>query len=431
MMTKTALTCGSALGALMALALVSGATAQETVTAWKGAPQFTNDGVSFKVRGRILIDAVFQDVDREVGADFSSRAFRGRQVFLGVEGQLNQYFAYKVEGGAVNGGAWGWDDVVIEYKANDNTSLLFGAIKAAGLENLTSTRFTTFMDRGPYGELGPDSYLVSAVAKMNGEDWTLTGAVQGDSLNSADLTTAVTSTPSVALAPDLKERLGFTVRGSYAPILTDTDKVHLALFARKRDHGNEAAFSYTTRPGTNFGGRFITSGAMGDSDMTWGGEFAWVHNSFSVQAEYADIAVERLTTGTGATVGGDPNVKVGYAFVSFWPTGEMRNYDPKKGEFSRPKILNPVTAGGMGGVELGLRYDWADMTDVYNTAGNAAALTAARDSGEYTSWTAGINYYPVPYVRFQANYTKAQHDNPVVGRDVDVDQFQLRAQLDF
>lgn len=425
MKTKTSLACGSALGALMALALASGASAQETATAWKGAPQFSNEGVSFKVRGRILIDAVFQDVDRETGTDFSTRAFRGRQVFLGVEGQLNNYFAYKAEGGAVNGGAWAWDDVVIEYKPNDNTSVMFGNIKAAGLENLTSTRFTTFMDRGPYGEMGPDSYVLSAVVKMNGENWTLTGAAQGDSINSADVTANAT------LPPDVKERVGFTARGSYAPVLTDTDKVHVALFGRYRDHGNEAAFTYQTRPVTAFGSRYLTSGAMGDTDTTWGGEFAWVHNNFSVQAEYADIAVTRLTTGPGATVGGDPNVKVGYAFVSFWPTGEMRNYDPKKGEFGRPKILNPVTAGGWGGLELGLRYDWADASDVYNSAGNPASRTAARDSGEYTSWTAGVNYYPVPYVRFQANYTQAQNDNPVAGRDVDVNQFQLRAQLDF
>lgn len=431
MKTKTSLACGSALGALLALTLVSGASAQETTTAWKGAPQFANDGVSFKVRGRILIDAVFQDVDREVGADFSTRAFRGRQVFLGVEGQLNNYFAYKAEGGAVNGGAWAWDDVVIEYKPNDNTSILVGNIKAAGLENLTSTRFTTFMDRGPYGEIGPDSYLVSAVVKMNGENWTATGAVQGDSINSGDLTTAVTGTPSTALSPDLKERMGFTARVSYAPVLTDTDKVHVALFGRYRDHGNEAAFSYATRPGTNFGGRYLTTGAIGDTDTTWGGEFAWVHNAFSVQAEYADVAVSRLTKGTGASVGGDPNVQVGYAFVSFWPTGEMRNYDPKKGEFGRPKILSPVTAGGWGGVELGLRYDWVDATDAYKTAGNGAAQTLSQDAGEYSAWTVGVNYYPVPYVRFQANYTQAQHDAPAVGRDVDVDQFQLRAQLDF
>lgn len=423
MKTKTTLVCGSALGALMALALASGAQAQETTTAWKGAPQFTNEGVSFKVRGRVLLDAVFQDVDYDVGTDFSTRAFRGRQVFLGVEGQLNSFFAYKIEGGAVNGGAWAWDDVVIEYKPNDMTSVMFGNIKAAGLENLTSTRFTTFMDRGPYGEMGPDSYLLSAVAKFSGQNWTVTAAAQGDSINSADLTAPATN------APDVEERMGGTVRASFAPILEDENKLHLGAFARYREHGSEAAFSYATRPNTAFGGRYVSTGAIGDTDTTWGVEGAWVFKSFSVQGEYANINVSRFVS--GASAGDDPDVKVGYVFASFWPTGEMRNYDAAKGEFGRPKILNPVTAGGFGGVELAVRYDYADLTDAYETASTAASRTLSRDAGEYKAWTAGINYYPVPYVRFQANYTKSQNENPVVGRSADVDTLQFRAQLDF
>ncbi|MES2033977.1 MAG: porin [Pseudomonadota bacterium] len=423
MKTKTTLVCGSALGALMALALASGAQAQETSTAWKGAPQFTNDGVSFKVRGRVLLDAVFQDVDLETGSDFSTRAFRGRQVFLGVEGQLNSFFAYKIEGGAVNGGAWAWDDVVIEYKPTDTASIMVGNIKAAGLENLTSTRFTTFMDRGPYGEMGPDSYLLSAVVKFNGPNWTVTGAAQGDSINSSDLTSATTN------GPDVQERVGATLRASFAPILEDENKVHLAAFGRYREHGSEAAFSYATRPNTAFGSRYVSTGAIGDTDTTWGVEGAWVFKNFSVQGEYASIDVSRFAG--GASAGGDPTVKVGYAFASFWPTGEMRNYDAAKGEFGRPKILNPVTAGGWGGVELAVRYDYADLTDAYESATTAASQTLSRDAGEYTAWTAGVNYYPVPYVRFQANYTKSQNDNPVAGRSADVDTLQFRAQLDF
>ena len=43
--------------------------------------------------------------------------------------------------------------MVIEYKPNEFTSIMVGNIKAAGLENLTSTRFISFMDRGPYGDL--------------------------------------------------------------------------------------------------------------------------------------------------------------------------------------------------------------------------------------------------------------------------------------
>lgn len=415
MTIKTSLCAGAALG-VFALGIAGGAQAQDTTTAWKGAPQWTNDDVQFKVRGRILLDAVFEDVDRETGADQTFRAFRGRQVFLGVEGKLNNYIAYKIEGGWVNGGTPSWDDVVLEIKPTDTTSLMFGNIKAAGLENLTSTRFTTFMDRGPFGDFGVDSYLVSAVAKANGINWTVTGAIQGDSINTADVTTG-------------EERIGFTGRVSYAPILTDSTKVHLAASGRWRDHGDETAFNYQSRPNTNFGSRYINSGAIGDKDTTWAVEGAVVHNAFSLQGEYANISVDRLVG--GASQGGDPDMKVGYVFASFWPTGEQRNYDATKGEFGRPKILNPITAGGFGGVELAVRYDYADLTDAYSSATTAASRTLSQDAGEYTAWTLGVNYYPTSYVRFQANYTKGENDNPVAGRDVDVDVFQMRAQLDF
>jgi len=129
MTSKTSLCAGMALSVAMLAA--GAASAQDTTTAWKGAPQWTNDDVQFKVRGRILIDYVYQDVDRQ-GAlpDYATSNVRGRQAFLGVEGKLNNYIAYKAEGGAVNGGAWAWDDVVLEYKPNEMTSIMVGNISA-------------------------------------------------------------------------------------------------------------------------------------------------------------------------------------------------------------------------------------------------------------------------------------------------------------
>lgn len=426
MTRKTTLFGAAGLAAIAALGLGASAQAQETATAWKGAPQWTNDDVQFKVRGRILVDYVFQDVEREGAlADYQTSNIRGRQVFLGVEGKLNSYLAYKAEGGAVNGGGWSWDDVVIEFKPTEMTSIMVGNIKAAGLENLTSTRFTTFMDRGPYGDFGPDSYVLSAVAKANGLNWTVTGAVQGASINSSDVDNTSGANPGS------KERVGFTARATYAPILTDTTKVHLGVWGRYRNHGDENAFAYAGRPNTAYGatGRYYTTGAIGNTDETYGVEAAAVFNNFSVQGEYAAIKVNRLDTVAGG--GADPDVKVGYVMASFWPTGEMRNYEAAKGEFARPKILNPITAGGFGGIELAARYDWADLTDAYSTAATAAGRTLSQDAGEYKGWTLGVNYYPTAYVRVQANYTNADIDNPGPGRDVKIDQFQLRAQLDF
>lgn len=428
MRIKTSLVSGAALGVMLACGLGVAAHAQDNTTAWKGAPQWSNDDVYFKVRGRILLDAVFQDVKRDgTATDYKTSNIRGRQAFIGIEGKLNNYIAYKAEGGAVNGGAWGWDDVVIEVKPTESTSILFGNIKAAGLENLTSTRFTTFMDRGPYGDLGVDSYLLSVVGKVNGPNWSATAAVQGDTINNADINNTSTSLTS---NQNSNERLGFTGRFHYAPIVTDTDKLHLAVSARYRNHGNEAAFAYQGRPNTNFGssGRYYTTGAIGDRDTTIAAEGMWIHNSLSVQGEYSNISVERLAT---TAPGSNPDVKVGYAFVSFWPTGEQRNYDPVAGEVKRPKILNPITAGGWGGVELALRYDYADLTDAYNSASTAASKTLSADAGKYTAWTLGVNYYPTAYVRFQANYTDGSVDPVVALHGSDIKQFQLRAQLDF
>jgi phosphate-selective porin OprO/OprP len=431
MRNKTSLVCGAALGVMLACGLGVAAHAQDNTVAWKGAPQWTNDDVYFKVRGRILLDGVFQDVTRDGAAtDYKTSNIRGRQVFLGVEGKLNNYIAYKAEGGWVNGNNPTWDDVVIEVKPTETTSILFGNIKATGLENLTSTRFTTFMDRGPYGDLGVDSYLLSVVGKVNGPNWSVTAAVQGDSINNADINN---TSGTLTNNQNSNERLGFTGRVHFAPILTDFDKVHLAVSARYRNHGNEGAFNYQGRPDTNYGsnGLYYKTGAIGDRDTTLAAEGMWIHNSLSVQGEYSNIAVERFTTGTPAAVGSNPDIKVGYAFVSFWPTGEMRNYDATTGEVKRPKILNPITAGGFGGVELALRYDYADLTEAYDTASTVASKGISADAGKYTAWTLGVNYYPTAYVRFQANYTDGSVDPVVALHGSDIKQFQLRAQLDF
>ncbi len=416
MRNKTTLVSGSALGLMLAFGLGVAAHAQDNTVSWKGAPQWTNDDTYFKVRGRILVDAVFQDVSRDgVGGDFKTRNVRGRQAFLGVEGKLNNYIAYKAEGGAVNGGAWSWDDVVIEYKPTEDVSLLFGNVKVAGLENLTSTRFTTFMDRGPYGDFGVDSYQLGVVGKKFGPDYSFTLGVQGGSINSSDVANA---------SADSKERLVITGRAHWAPIVTDQNKLHIAASYRYRNRGDESAFSYTGRTNTAYSNAtFYTTGAIGNRDNTLAVEGAWVHGPLSIQGEYSNIEVTRQ-----GTAGTDPTIKVGYAFVSFWPTGESRNYDQVAGEFKRPKILNPVTAGGWGGVELAVRYDFADLKDAYNTL---KVKPATSQAGEYTGWTLGANYYPTPYVRFQANYTDGKSDNFGVNQDFDVKQFQLRAQLDF
>lgn len=385
-----------------------------TTMTWDGATRFTGGGNSFKFRGRLLIDAVAQKIDRpgEIN-DLTSRQIRGRQAFLGVEGNIGSKFGYKVEGGAVNGGAWAWDDAYFEYKLTKQDSLFIGAIKAAGLENITSSRFTSFLDRGPYDNLAQYSYLLALQWQHVGSNWTFTAAAQGDSINSADVAAATGSTNN-------NERIGYTARATWFPINDAHRTVHLGAWARYRKHGDDGLFTYATgynspyRPVT-----LTTTGAVGDTDMTLGWEGALVWDSFSLQTEGANIHVNRFTGQR------DFDINTGFVFGSWFLTGERRQYGTK-GEFVRPRVINPVDKNGWGAVELLARYDWADLTDA--KAANGAALPNA---GTYKGYTLGATWYPINYVHFMANFTHGVIDNPGAINDAKANTFQVRAQLDW
>jgi phosphate-selective porin OprO/OprP len=445
-------------GVLLALALSATAQAQETSIGWKGAPQFQNDSLTFKVRGRVYTDYVFQEVDGAYDAvtnpsgtgDFSSRNSRLRTARLGVEGTWNQDWAYKAE---VNftGGQAVWEDLILEYKPNDMTSLMVGNFKTVSLENITSSRYTTFMERGPFNDVLDIGRVLNIGAKMNGSNWTAAAFVSGDSVNNADV--------------NGEERVGVNGRVTFAPVDTDDTKVHLGAWARYRDSGDEGhtavpggpapggeMFRYRNRNNSAVGDRYVDSGASyGEKDRMFGLEGAVVHKSFSVQAEAARAGVDRFCATLAVpacTMGAEEGeFTAWYAYASFFPTGETRRYEANKGEFNRIKILNPMTAGGWGAVELGVRYDVVDLSGLETVrrftsgADTEDLLTPVDRGGEYRAWTLGANWYPFPYVRFMANYTMAENDNPQwanpftdalsADRDVDVSTLQFRAQFDF
>ena len=98
----------------------------------------------------------------------------------------------------------------------------------------------------------------------------------------------------------------------------------------------------------------------------------------------------------------------------------MRNYQSGEGAFTAPRILRRLARGGLGGVELAARYDYVDLT----------AVRTPR-AGVYSGVTLGANWYPFAGLRFMANYTRGENDNPMEAFDADVNTLQFRAQIDF
>jgi phosphate-selective porin OprO/OprP len=399
------LLAGAALAAVLSLAAGS-ALAQEaepTTITWKGAPELKWGEFTFKPRGRVYFDYVSQDVDRAVGLDFGASESRIRTARLGFQGTWAEQWAWVAEASIANGEA-NWEDLLLEYSPSDNTAITLGNFKSLSLENLTSSRYTTFMERGPFNDLIDAGRVMTLAARTGGDNWSIAGGVHGDNIND----------PSSGG----DEQRGVFGRAHFAPVVSDDMKIHLGVWARDRDRGDDSAFRYRVRNNTNYGDRYTDAGSSplgaGDSDTAIGLEAAAVWRSFSVQGEWATIDAD-LTGGGSAEATGY------YVFASFFPTGEQRKYDAASGEFGRVSIREPLTKGGLGAVELAVRYDNADLTEF---AGVATA-------GEYSAVTVGATWYPFPYVRFMANYTDAKNEAQAAASDVDVQTLQVRAQFDF
>ena len=401
---------------------------------WENSPRFTDpSGATFKLRGRILLDAVDAVAQRDGLADYHARELRARQLFLGVEGQ-NGRWGYRLEGGAVSGGAWGWDDAIIDYRLDKQTSLLVGNQKAASLEGLTSFKSITFMERGAYGDVIDAGYVLALQAVRTGTNWSLWGALQGDNINRTDAVGGYDPNQAV-------ERMGATVRATWSPQLSKDDRLHLGAWVRRRDRGGETGFTYSAAANTAFrpqapsGATLFSTGAVGDGDTTLGLEAAWVHRALSLQGEAARIRVDRIGTDVSAALGG-PNFDIvtAYASASWFATGETRPYNPN-GSFGRIRVAHPLDRGGFGALEFAARYDYADFSDMAaNGVAPLAAQTGLATAGTYRAVTLGANWYPYSYVRLSGNLTRARIDNrPIAGGELDADVTvaQARLQLEF
>lgn len=393
-MTATnAATCSAGLGALV-LFLATPAVAQDAPAADAWAP-------TVKLSGRIYLDSVDQEVDREVGADFDTGESRLRTARVALSGNLNAKWTYKAEAAiSSQDHKPQWEDLLLTYKINASTSIIAGNFRTVSFENISSSLNNTFMERGAFNDIIDAGRVMNFVVRRTGPNWTLQAAVSGDSVNTGDTITS--------------EQVAYSVRGTWAPTMAEGQALHLGFWARTRDRGEGAAFNYRVRNNTNYGARYTSAGAIGDGDTMVGLEGLWIAGPLSLQGEAVHIAIDR-------TNGLEQNAAAYYVAASWFVTGERRKLDVAKGAIGRTKVLSPVTSGGLGAIELAARYDSVDLTDI---SGPAAA-------GQYSAWTLGANWYPLPHVRFMGNFTRSRNDNPAVGADVDVDTLQVRAQFDF
>ena len=119
----------------------------------------------------------------------------------------------------------------------------------------------------------------------------------------------------------------------------------------------------------------------------------------------------------------DPTFFGGYAQVGLLLTNDHRVL--RQGAFDRVRPSRNLTNGGMGAVELNLRYDWLNLND------SAAAIAG----GQQATYGASLTWIPTDYVRFILNYGHVVVDDARIAAGTDrnyaLDALGLRAQFDF
>ena len=446
----------------------------QTTPAWKGAPQYQDEaGWSFKPRGRIQYDAGWVSnpedalVTRNLG--FNTRA---RRIRLGAEGAIPGGFGYKFEMDFANSSV-GFGDVVITYapKGKPWNWALGNQETLNGLEQMTSSRFTSFMERAAFDDAFANTRRIGAnfgVANKAGDFRFNAGLFAAHSIDSS---------------LDNEGWIG-AARAVYSPVVNGNQMHFGANYQHRKFQSNNNGSSsssagapstnqlarYRARPFTQLTDvRFVDTGSFAaKSDDIFGLEFGAIFKSLHVAAEgqylkanaygrgdTLDFAEDNLNLFPGNTASvlvpsGNPSFWGGYAEVGYFFTGETRGY--KGGTWDRTKVLKPFSKGGWGALQGVARVDYLDLsseklmngyTNNFLTGAFVPSVNRGR-GGQQLGILLGLTWIPEDYFRVLFNYAHANvtggpqagiveptSTDPLDEREYGVDTFMTRAQIDF
>ncbi|MCT2559949.1 porin [Tsuneonella sp. YG55] len=396
---QAATTAAGAATASAAAATEAAKAEPATKIAWKGAPEIEGkDGWSFKPRGRLQYDVGFVNAPDSTGRPdgFGNEARRAR---LGVEGTMPGGFGYKFEVDVAD--SVEVTDAILTYKDGPATISIGQHNNFQSLEELTSSRFTSMIERAAFTDaFGFERRVGASVQYAKGPVLAQAGLFS-DNIDALS-----------------NKNGGADGRIVFMPKSGST-QLHLGGSIHYADLQDGSTVRYRQRPLVHFTSqRFIDTGTLGASSETgYGLEAAVISGPLHAAAEQYWQHLNR----PGAL--SDPTFSGGYAEVGYFLTGgDTRGY--KGGTFDRVKPKNPVNKGGLGAVQVNLRYDWLDLVD--------AGIVGGKQAG----YQASLIWTPTDYTRFLLNYGRMEYDNaiyPAAGgdRSYGVDAFGVRAQIDF
>lgn len=367
---------------------------------FSGAPEIEGEGGwSFKPFGRIQADVGTVSLPGELGRTdgFGSEIRRAR---LGMTGDIPGGFGYKFEVDFAGNSAE-LTDVIITYDADDLTLTAGQHNSFQGLEELTSSRFSSFIERAAFTDAFGFERRLGFSAQYSSGDVLLQAGVFTDNID--DL-------PGKSWSMD--------GRAVYSPKMGDT-QLHLGGSVHLTELESGDTVRYRQRPLVHFTSeRLINTGNIdATSEFGLGLETAVIAGPLHLAGEAYWQNVNRPVGMDDASFFG------GYAEVGYYLTGgDSRGY--KGSKFDRTRPANPIDEGGIGAIQVNLRYDYLDLND--------DMIIGGKQNGYFAS----LVWVPTDYTRFVLNYGRLEYDDAVFAlnsgsRSYSANVFGLRGQVDF
>lgn len=337
------------------------------VTTKGGLRVRTTDGeFETRLRGRLMIDAADYKGDPEMGDGTNIRRAR-----LAWTGRMYRDWGFQLDYDFADGGKL--RDSFVSYLGFEDTRLRMGLMEIPfQLQYRSSSSNSQLIERSLLGAFGGDRYI-GLMADTKKQHWTAAAGLFGE--------TATRQNPIV------DEGWGVGARFTVAPINNEKDKLlHFGIASMYRNVEDVGVIEFSDEPEARVAGNnIVDTGEIFNTDSftRYGAEWAMINGRLSAQSEYVLTTVERSSA--------DDLQFSGWHFqTGFFLTDDSLNY--QRGDFGSPSPNKRLGDGGIGAWELTLRYSSLDLND------------KLIDGGEIQNITYGVNWYPVPMLRFSANY---------------------------
>jgi phosphate-selective porin OprO and OprP len=361
----------------------------------------------FQVGGRVMVDSAWYMANANTDPDKNwgnGTEIRRARIFL--KGTVWDNWDFKVQYDFAGSGSL--KDAYLRYTGlkqylDHPLNITVGNFKEPfSLEELTSSKYITFMERGLPNAFAPSRNLGVAANSygkvLDDGNWTaaLGWFGQGITANNKN---------------GQNEGNAVVGRVTFAPWASKTKVLHFGGAAEYRTYDQELIRIRERPEAHTANNRLVDTGKFrADSSMKWNVELAGVYGPFSVQGEFMQDRIDLTDYAEDVTMSG------WYGYASWFITGESRKYSNKSGTFGRVKPKGIVGKGGWGAWEVAARYSNLDLND--------GPITGYSENNA----TIGLNWYATPTIRFMANYVFAWSNNPGL---TDPNIAQLRGQIDF